>query len=56
MPLVGPMKTWDQELTPCLVLLAFMTVHLFQFHFTVTEIPCQSADESFVYQVVFFIT
>ena len=53
---VGPMRTWDQKLTPGLMLLTFMTVHLFQFHFAVTEHPCQSADESFVFQVGFFIT
>ena len=50
-PLVGPMRTWDQKLTPGLMLLSFMTAHLFQFHFAVTEHPCQSADGSFVFQV-----
>ena len=29
--LVGPMRTWDQKFTPGLMLLPFMTVHLFQF-------------------------
>ena len=56
MPLVGPMRTCDQKLTPGLMLPTFMTVHLFQFHFAVTEHPCQSVDDSFVFQVEFFLT
>ena len=31
--LVDPMRTWDQKFTPGLMLLTFMTVHLFQFRF-----------------------
>ena len=35
--LVGLKRTWDQKLSSSLMLVPFMTVHLLQFRFTITE-------------------
>ena len=50
---IGLKMAWDQELSSGLMLLTFMSVHLFQFRFAVTD---QYGHPSWLFTLLFFRT